>query len=191
MVNVWLHPSYDTGPQLVLSNSDQTMTRVTGANTTENLPFNSDATIANGVGPTIFSIVFTGLYAADSILVGFRNATQTVTVGNYPGTAGSNSVGMGSDGAQYINNSPTSLISGGFSAGDQLDMEVDRTGSGTIRYRKNGGTWTATQSISALGTGTLTMWAATYSVGDVITIYNSGGGGGSSVTISTVMMMGV
>lgn len=163
------------------------MTRLSGINNPENLPFDSDFTLASGAGPLVVSCTFDALANADDIAFGIRNASQSVTTGTYPGNS-PNSIGLFSDGRSIVNSALSPAISGGFSAGDQCDMQIDRSVSPpTVRWRKNGGSWSATIDITGLGAGVITAWATTWTAGNAITLVGAGGG----AIASNLALMGI
>lgn len=201
-VNVWIHPAYDTLNQIVLSGAGVTFTRASGPNATENLPIITDLTIANGAALIVVSATFdVSGGAGDSLLFGVCNPSQGQAVSNYPGDS-VNSYAMQSDGGAYTGNATVGAqaISGGFAAGDQVDVEVDRAGGNTIRFRKvhlgTPGAWTPTASLAGLGSGTFTVCGTSYyGPGDQMTLVGvttgGGGGGGGGGVAPQLLTMGI
>lgn len=194
MANSWLVPSYSGHTALTFTNASGSgyLTAEVNAGGGNALSFLTDLVFASGAATAIVSITLDNMAGTkDGILFGLVNTTWATGIARYPGdsVAGNTGIGYEPDGYVALNGVFTSLAVSTTTNGSQFDMEVNR-GASTVRWRFGGGAWTAAQSISALGSGDLTVACSMYFTGDKVTLL-SAGGGGSTFDTSALMMKGL
>lgn len=132
-------------------------------------------------------------------LVGVGNSAAILN--NYPGITKDSTGIFSNDGTWFFNNVPTATTITSFTTGDNIGIDFDITNK-TIAFRKNGGTWTAANSLSTINAGPYycmvglaggsttpveitanwTSASFVYGIPSGASAWDAGGGGGGSTT---------
>lgn len=149
-------------------------------------PYISNEVIANGT-TAVFSVTF-DVIGTQTNMIGVSTSSETVGIGFYPGQD-TNSIGISSNGNYYTGGASGGAAGlGTISAGDRIYTEVNRTAN-TIRWSRDGSSWTSTVSISGLGTADFVIRGANQKLNDKMTLVDVTAP--STATSATFMMMGV
>jgi hypothetical protein len=142
------------------SAADKTATH-TGFGTTGR---NILATTSQSSGTHTASVVATDVLVNTFYCIGLAG-NSVATVGNL-GVDANLSVGYYADGSVKLNSATVATLAS-YTDGDTIDLEYDFSAE-TVRFRKNGGSWSSTVSISALP-GTLYVAASLGTGGEIVT----------------------